>query len=47
MFLLFEVITGKRVSDSFMERAVTFGFMLMLGLTIYANGLDAFRFLQK
>jgi regulator of sigma E protease len=47
MFLLFEVLTGKRVSDAFMERAVTFGFMLMLGLTIYANGLDAFRFFQK
>ncbi|MEO6759365.1 MAG: M50 family metallopeptidase, partial [Saprospiraceae bacterium] len=43
VFLLWEVVTGKRVSDKFMERAVTFGFFLLLALMIYTNGLDVWR----
>ena len=41
LFLLWEVVTGRKVSDQFMERAVTIGFFLMIGLMIYALGLDA------
>ena len=43
MFLLWEIITGKKVSDKFMEKAVTFGFLLILALMLYANGLDIIR----
>lgn len=46
-FLLWEVITGKRVSDKFMEKAVTVGFFLMIGLMIYALGLDVWRFFLR
>jgi regulator of sigma E protease len=44
MFLIWEVITGRRVSDEFMEKAVTVGFFLLIGLMIYALGLDLMRF---
>lgn len=48
LFLLFEVVTGRKVSDKFMERAVTIGFFLLLGLMMFALGLDVWRhFLQK
>ncbi len=43
MFLLWEVVTRRRVSDQFMERAVTFGFFLLIGLMLYTNGLDVWR----
>lgn len=43
IFLLWEVVTGRRVSDSFMEKAVTVGFFLMLGLMVVALGLDIMR----
>lgn len=48
MFLLWEVITGRKVSDRFMEKAVTVGFFLLLGLMVYAFGLDLWRhFFQR
>jgi regulator of sigma E protease len=48
VFLIWEVITGRKVSDKFMERAVTVGFFLLLGLMVLAFGLDIWRhFLQK
>ncbi|MFZ1496287.1 MAG: RIP metalloprotease RseP, partial [Saprospiraceae bacterium] len=47
MFLLWEVFTGRKVSDKVMEYATMIGFALILGLMIYANGLDIFRFLKK
>jgi regulator of sigma E protease len=43
MFLIWEVVTGRRVSDSFMEKAVTVGFMLLMGLMVLAFGLDIWR----
>jgi regulator of sigma E protease len=43
VFLLWEVVTGRKVSDKIMEKAVTFGFFLLLGLMIYAFGLDLWR----
>ena len=43
MFLIYEVVTGKKPSDKFMEVATTVGFALVLGLLLYANGLDIFR----
>jgi regulator of sigma E protease len=48
VFLIWEVFTGKKVSDKFMERAVTAGFFLLLTLMVVALGLDVWRhFLEK
>lgn len=48
VFLIWEVITGRKVSDKFMERAVTVGFFMLLGLMVLALGLDVWRhFLQN
>lgn len=43
MFLIWEVITGKRVSDAFMEKAVTVGFFLLMTLIIVINFWDIIR----
>ncbi|MCB9082326.1 MAG: RIP metalloprotease RseP [Lewinellaceae bacterium] len=43
MFLLYEVVTGRKPSDKFMEWATMIGFILVIGLVLYANGLDIFR----
>lgn len=43
MFLLYEVVTGRKPSDKFMEIATMVGFILVLALLLYANGLDIFR----
>ncbi|MBK8044971.1 MAG: site-2 protease family protein [Haliscomenobacter sp.] len=43
MFLLYEVVTGRKPSDKFMEYATMVGFILILALLIYANGLDIIR----
>jgi len=43
MFLLFESITGIKVSDSVMEKATMIGFFLLIGFMIYALGLDIMR----
>ncbi|MDX1943002.1 MAG: RIP metalloprotease RseP [Saprospiraceae bacterium] len=40
MFLLYEMISGRKPSDKFLEYATTVGFVLVLGLIVYANGLD-------
>ncbi|MEO5583109.1 MAG: RIP metalloprotease RseP [Saprospiraceae bacterium] len=46
MFLLWEVITGRKVNDKVMEVATTAGMILLLGLLLYAIGLDIFRALK-
>ncbi len=43
VFLLFEVVTGIKPSDKFIENANVVGFILVLGLIVFANGLDVFR----
>jgi regulator of sigma E protease len=47
IFLLFELFSGRKVSDKIMERATTVGLVLLLGLMLYANGLDIFRLFKK
>lgn len=42
MFLLYEVVTGRKPSDTFMEYATIAGFVLVLSLVLYANFLDWF-----
>ncbi len=43
MFLLYEVVTGRKPSDKFIEYATMVGFILVIGLVLYVNGLDVFR----
>ncbi len=43
MFLLYEMISGRKPSDTFMEYATITGFVLVIGLVLYANGLDIIR----
>ena len=45
MFLLYEVVTGRKPSDKFMEVATLVGFILVIGLMLYANGLDVWRWI--
>ena len=47
IFLLFEMVTGKKLSDKFVEKATMVGFFLLIALMIYANGLDVFRYFKK
>lgn len=43
IFLLWEMITGRKVSEKVMERATAVGLILLLALMVYANGLDIVR----
>jgi regulator of sigma E protease len=43
MFLTYEIITGRKPNDKFMEYAQMFGFFLLLALVLYANGNDLYR----
>jgi regulator of sigma E protease len=46
-FLGFEIITGKKPNDRFMEVAQIVGMLLLLALVLYANGNDIIRLFQK
>lgn len=43
LFILIEMITGRKPSDKFMEYAQIVGMLLMFGLMFYALGLDFWR----
>jgi regulator of sigma E protease len=43
MFTLYEMISGRKPSDKFIEYAQMVGMILLLGVTAYALGLDIFR----
>lgn len=43
MFLFYEIITGRKPNDKFLEYAQMFGFFLLLSLVLYANGNDIYR----
>lgn len=47
LFTLYEMITGRKPGDKFMEYAQMAGMVLLLGLMAYALGLDFWRFLFK
>ncbi len=47
VFLLIELISGRKVSDKIIEKATLIGFILLIGLLLYANGLDIMRFSGK
>lgn len=47
MFLLFEMITGRKPGDKFLEYAQIVGMVLLLALVLYANGNDIFKLIFK
>jgi regulator of sigma E protease len=47
LFLLFEVITGKKPSDKFLEYAQIAGMILLLALLLYANGNDVLKLIRR
>lgn len=47
MFLLWEIITRRKPSDKFLERAQIIGMLFLLLLLVYANGNDIYRMLIK
>jgi regulator of sigma E protease len=47
LFLLFEVVTGKKPSDKFLEYAQIVGMVILLSLLLFANGNDILRLLRK
>jgi regulator of sigma E protease len=47
LFLLFEVITGKKPSDKFLEYAQIVGMIILLALLLLANGNDVLRWIRK
>lgn len=47
MFLLYEVITGRKPSDKFLENAQIVGMIILFSLLIFANGNDILKLLRK
>ena len=43
MFLLFEIVSGKKPSDKFLENAQMVGFVLLISLLLFANGNDIYK----
>lgn len=47
LFTLWEMLTGRKASDKFLEIMQYIGFALLLALVIYANGNDIYRLFTK
>ncbi|MFO8001311.1 MAG: RIP metalloprotease RseP [Marinilabilia sp.] len=45
LFLLYEIISGRKPSEKFLEHAQMVGMIILLSLLLYANGNDIFRWL--
>lgn len=43
MFLLYEMISGRKPSEKFLERAQVIGFFILIALVLFANGNDIFK----
>ncbi len=43
MFLLYEMISGRKPSDKFLENAQMVGFFILIGLLLFANGNDIYK----
>ncbi|MDP4210616.1 MAG: RIP metalloprotease RseP [Bacteroidota bacterium] len=46
-FLLYEMVTGRKPGDKFLEYAQIVGMVLLLGLLLYANGNDIIKIFVK
>lgn len=47
VFLLWEMVTGRKPSEKVLEKAQLVGMVLLLSLLIYANGNDLYKWLFK
>jgi regulator of sigma E protease len=47
MFLMYEVISGRKPNEKFVEYAQIAGLIFLASLVLYANGNDLFRWLNK
>ena len=45
VFVLYEMITGRKPSDKFLEYAQVTGFILLIALLLFANGNDIYKWL--
>lgn len=44
-FLLYEIVSGRKPGDKFMEYAQMVGFFILIALVLFANGNDIYRWL--
>lgn len=47
VFIIYEMITGREPSEKFMNVANTIGFMIVIGLLVFANGNDIYKAIMK
>jgi regulator of sigma E protease len=47
MFLVYEVVTGRKPSDKFLENAQIIGMIILFSLLIFANGNDILGLIRK
>jgi regulator of sigma E protease len=47
MFVLYEVVTGRKPSDKFLEHAQIVGMIILISLLILANGNDILGLIRK
>lgn len=47
LFLTYEVVTGRKPSDKFLEYAQITGMIILFALLIYANGNDIIKLIRK
>ena len=45
VFTLYEMVTGRKPSDKFLEYAQITGFILLIGLLLFANGNDVYKWI--
>lgn len=45
MFLLYEIVSGRKPNEKFLEYAQMVGFFILIALVLYANGNDIYRWL--
>ncbi|MFT0713756.1 RIP metalloprotease RseP [Flagellimonas lutimaris] len=46
-FLLYEMVTGRKPSDKFLEYAQMIGFFILIALLLFANGNDLYKWIFK
>jgi regulator of sigma E protease len=47
LFLLYEIISGRKPSEKFLERAQMIGMILLLSLLVFANGNDIYKWIKS
>ncbi len=47
MFLLYEMVSGRKPSEKFLERAQMVGFFILIALVLFANGNDIYKAVFK